>query len=44
MFIFILKDNQIFDLKLEDKADYSLYFLNEIKKEINNLYSLKLLL
>ena len=37
IFLFIIKDNTLFDLKLEDKADYSLFFRNEMKNEITGM-------
>ena len=32
-----IKDNIFFDLDLSDKANYSVFFLNEIKREIKEL-------
>ena len=39
VYVFIIKDNQFYDLKLEDKADYSLHFRNEVKNEIKEMKS-----
>lgn len=35
IFLFILKNNTLFDLQLEDQVDYSVHFRNESKKEID---------
>ena len=37
IFLFTIKDNTLFDLELADKANYSVYFRNEIKREIKEL-------
>ena len=37
IFLFLIKNNTIFDLELSDKAEYSVFFRNELKKEINQL-------
>ena len=37
IFLFIIKDNTFFDLPLDDKADYSTFYRNEIKKEIKEI-------
>jgi regulator of replication initiation timing len=37
IFLFTIKDNILFDLELADKANYSLYFRNEVKREIKEL-------
>jgi len=37
IFLFTIKDNTLFDLKLADKANYSVYFRNEIKKEMEGM-------
>ena len=39
VYVFIIKDNQIYDLKLEEKADYPLHFRNEVKNEIKEMKS-----
>ena len=37
IFLFIIKDNTFFDLPLNDKADYSTFYRNEIKKELKEM-------
>lgn len=37
IFLFTIKDNLLFDLELSDKANYSVYFRNEVKREIKEL-------
>lgn len=37
IFIFLIKNNKIFDLDLGDNVEYSVHFRNEIKKEINEI-------
>ena len=37
IFLFIIKDNTFFDLPLDNKADYSTFYRNEIKKEIKEM-------
>ena len=37
IFLFTIKDNTLFDLKLADKANYSVYFRNEVKREMEGM-------
>ena len=37
IYIFIIINNTLFDLELEDKADFPTYYQNEIKKQITQM-------